>query len=253
VRRADLHAASVRRPPLREQRAVARVLDLLDRRAALLRQLDAKLAGMARAMFQLVPTTRRVRVAELCARIGNGATPPRHDAKCWGGEVPWFRSGELQDGPLVEAGERLTNHALEETACRSWPSGATLVAMYASPTVGRLGLLTTEAAANQACCALVPRKEIGAGFLFHAMLERRERLQHLATGAVQQNVNQRVVREHEVEAPDARTARAFSERVAPLWRQRVNYTRELRKLAALRATVLPELVTGRLAVHALSR
>lgn len=246
VRRVDLHAAAVRRPPLREQRAIARVLDLLDRRAALLRQLDAKLAGMARAMFRLVPSTRRVRVHELCARIGNGATPPRRDAACWNGAVPWFRSGELRDGPLVHPGESITDHALAATACRRWPAGTTLVAMYASPTVGRLGLLATDAAANQACCALVPRDEVGAGFVFHAMLESRARLQHLATGAVQQNISQRVVREHEVDAPDARTARAFSERVAPLWRQRTNHARELAKLAAFRATLLPELVTGRL-------
>ena len=58
--------------------------------------------------------------------------------------------------------------------------------MYASPTVGRLGVLEAPAAVNQACCALVPRPEYGAWFLLHALLETRDRLQHLATGAAQQ-------------------------------------------------------------------
>jgi type I restriction enzyme S subunit len=244
VHRGHLHEVIVPRPPLRAQRAIGRTLATLDRRRAVLARMDRNLAETAAELYRLVPGGPRRRVATLCSDIGNGATPPRRDAACWHGAIPWFRSGELRDGPLVHAAESITDRGRERSRC--WPAGTVLVAMYASPTVGRLGVLTSPASANQACCALVVRPDYGAWFLFHALLATRDRLQRLATGAAQQNISQRTVRAHALRAPRAAVARAFHDRVAPLHALRAAHARETRALRAWRDTLVPELVTGRL-------
>jgi type I restriction enzyme S subunit len=202
--------------------------------------MDARVAGMAEALFAMVPRGRPRRVGELCSGMGVGRTPPRRAAGCRGGQgaedgVPWFRRGDLDDAPMVHAPEALAPGGLDRS--RVWPAGTVLVAMYASPTVGRLGILDVPAAANQACAALVARPEYGAHFLFHALLATRDRLKSLAAGAAQQNVSLRLVREHEVDAPSPRVARAFDARAARLHALRAAYRRELRALAALRDAV----------------
>lgn len=244
VHRDHLHEVVVPRPPLRTQRTIGRTLATLDRRRALLARMDRNLAATAAELYRLVPRGARRPVDALCTAVGNGATPPRREAACWNGATPWFKSGELRDGPLVHAAESITERGEEHS--RRWPAGTVLVAMYASPTVGRLGVLASPAAANQACCALAPRPEYGAWFLFHALLATRDRLQHVATGAAQQNISQRTVRAHELRVPGAAVARTFHERVAPLQALRAAHAREARTLRAWRDALLPELVAGRL-------
>jgi len=233
VSRGQLYALPVPRPPLRRQREIAAALARLDRRAALLERMERTLAAMADACFALAGSGRRARVEDLCARIGNGRTPPRRDPRCWGGDLPWYRSGELDDGPLVHAAERVTG----EARCRRWPAGTVVVAMYARPTVGRLGVLAQPAALNQACCALVP--EAGAWTLFHALKDSRARLADLAGGAVQQSVSQRVVREHEVRVPEGR---ALEARIGRLHALRAAHRRELLVLRAWRDARLADLL-----------
>jgi len=244
VHRGHLHEVVVPRPPLRTQRAIGRTLATLDRRRALLARMDRNLRESAAELYRLVPGGPRRRVDTLCSAIGNGGTPPRLDAACWHGSTPWFRSGELTDGPLVHAAESITARGRERS--RRWPAGTVLVAMYASPTVGRVGVLETPAAANQACCALVARPAYGAWFLFHALLATRDRLQHLATGAAQQNISQRTVRAHLLRVPRAAVACAFHDRVSPLHALRAAHTREARTLRAWRDTLLPELLGNRI-------
>ena len=241
VARRHLEDLIVRRPPLAEQRAIGVRLAKLDRRRDLLDAMDARVAGMAQALFAMLPRGKPRKIDELCAEIGAGGTPPRRDPACWGGTVPWYRSGDLDDAPLVQAPEALTDHGLARAHAVVWPAGTVLLAMYASPTVGRLGLLASPASANQACAALVARPEYGAHFLFQSLLATRDRLKSLAAGAAQQNINLRLVREHEIPAPSPRIARGFDTKAARLHALRAAYRRELRALAALRAAAIAEL------------
>jgi type I restriction enzyme S subunit len=204
VSRAQLHSLPVQRPPLREQRNKG----------------------------------RSVRVETLCRAIANGGTPSRGASALWNGGMPWFRSGELRDGPLIRSIETITERALAESACRRFPRGTVLVALYASPTVGRLGVLEIEAAANQACCALLPKSETVQWILFHSLRAHRRRLQRLAVGAVQQNISQRVIRELEIPLPSRSALRSVREKVAPLHRLRGAQAREIHALKAWRDATL---------------
>jgi type I restriction enzyme S subunit len=237
VSRRHLHDVEVALPPLRAQRAIAETVARLDRRRELLLGLDRHAAELAAALHALLPRGRPRRLEELCAEVKSGSTPPRRDRE---GRVPWYRSGDLRDGPLVRAPEGLT--ARGAARARVWPQGTVLFAMYAAPTVGRLGLLAEPAAANQACAALVPHAEPGGHFLFHALLATRDRLRALAAGAAQQNVNLRLVREHEVDVPDPGAARAFDRKAARLHALRAAYLREIHALEALRGATLREML-----------
>ena len=188
------------------------------------------------------------RVDDLCSRVENGGTPKRMVPTYWGGSVPWFKTGELTDGPLLVSEETITKEGLSSSSCKLWPIGTILIALYASPTVGRLGILEVPGTANQACSALLAKPEFGNLFLFYTLLSTRDRLQQIAVGAAQQNISQQDVRDHRVIAPLAAIARAFHDLVGPLHQRRVNLIRESRTLAALRDALLPKLIRGEIRV-----
>lgn len=184
-------------------------------------------------------------IDDLCLLIENGGTPKRMEPKYWhGGTIPWFKTGELNDGPLIDSEEAITEHGLSNSSCKLWPKNTILIALYASPTVGRLGILEAPGTANQACSALLAKPEYGYLFLFYKLLFSREELQNVAVGAAQQNISQQVVRHHEILIPSQETAFAFQQIIEINYSMRVINEKQSRILAAIRDELLPRLLSG---------
>jgi len=112
------------------------------------------------------------------------------------------KTKELRDRPIGDTEEHITDAALEETAVKLLPRGTLLMAIYASPTVGRLGILNTQAACNQACAALlIDPERADHRFVFYGLLHHRARLQQAASGSAQQNISGRIVKAFEMPFP----------------------------------------------------
>ncbi|AGA32729.1 Type I restriction-modification system, specificity subunit S [Thioalkalivibrio nitratireducens DSM 14787] len=97
----------------------------------------------------------------------SGGTPSssRYE-EYFGGDIPWLRSLDLNDGVIAEYKVSVTEKALIETSCRVVPKGSVLIAMYGGDgTIGKNGLLGFDAAINQALCAFLPSKKHLASYL----------------------------------------------------------------------------------------
>ncbi|MDI1346118.1 MAG: restriction endonuclease subunit S [Pseudolabrys sp.] len=188
-------------------------------------------------------------IDELCKKIESGGTPARNRPEFWSeNEIPWFKTGELFDCPLISSEETISQAGLRDSACKLWKPGTVLFALYASPTLGRLGVLEVDGTANQACAALVPKDNVGIQFVFFTLQNAREDLQRVSAGAAQQNINQKILRSHATLVPPTTITQAFENITAPLYRQRVHNTRESRTLATLRDALLPKLLSGEMRV-----
>jgi type I restriction enzyme S subunit len=186
-------------------------------------------------------------VDSLCQSIASGGTPARMNPAFWeNGRIPWFKTGELLDGPLLDSEEHITETALENSSCKLWPAGTILLALYASPTVGRLGVLTQPGTANQAAAGLIAKPAYGVPFLRRALLAARAKLQAIAVGAAQQNINQGVLKAHRVVIPNTSVAEVYARLVAPLDTRQVTLAEQSRALGALRDALLPKLISGEL-------
>ena len=60
----------------------------------------------------------------------SGATPPRTQSEYYGGNIPWLKTGDLNDGYVWDVPETITEMALEKTSVRLNPIGSVLMAMY---------------------------------------------------------------------------------------------------------------------------
>ncbi len=180
----------------------------------------------------------------LCSMIQAGQTPKRSVAKNWdGGTIPWFKTGELRDGPLLDSDERVT----EAANSRMFEPPAIFMAIYGSPTVGRLGWVTEPCSCNQASLALRTREpDTSQEWLWYQLLELRAQFNSMAQGAAQQNISKEKVASTRVALPPRELLVAFSAAVSPMREQWHVLAATNRRLASTRDLLLPRLVTGRL-------
>ncbi len=266
----DLKRVELPLPPLKEQRAIAHILGTLDDKIELNRRMNQTLEAMARALFKswfvdfdgipaediqeselgLIPKGWRIgSIEDLCASITSGGTPARKNPEFWDrGTIPWFKTGELQDGPLLDSEEKITEAALRNSSCKLWPSGTILFALYASPTVGRLGILSSPGTSNQAAAGLIAKDSIGLPFLRRTLIQAREKLQSIAVGAAQQNINLGILKSHRIALPPEDIARRYSELVYPWDTMQSELAKQAQILTRLRDTLLPRLVSGKLRI-----
>ena len=117
----------------------------------------------------------------------SGATPSRLRKDYYGGNIPWLKTGDLNDGTITEIPEYITDIALQETSVKLNPAGSILIAMYGA-TIGKIGILSFPATTNQACCACIDYK-IEQMYLFYFLLANRENFISMGGGGAQPNIS----------------------------------------------------------------
>ncbi|CAI7727454.1 restriction endonuclease subunit S [Bacillus altitudinis] len=117
-----------------------------------------------------------------------GATPSRSNPEYYGGNIPWLKTGDLNDGYIDEVPEYISEKALEKTSVRLNPVGSVLMAMYGA-TIGKLGILNIEATTNQACCACIPYEGIYNKYLFYYLMGQRRAYIKMGAGGAQPNIS----------------------------------------------------------------
>ena len=130
----------------------------------------------------------------------SGATPNRLNKDYYGGDIPWLKTGDLNDGYIYEIPETITQKALEETSVKLNPAGSVLIAMYGA-TIGKVGILTFPATTNQACCACVDYQGIDQLYLFYFLLSHKEEFIMLGGGGAQPNISKEKIVDTYVPVP----------------------------------------------------
>ena len=118
----------------------------------------------------------------------SGATPSRLCKEYYGGDIPWLKTGDLNDGYITDIPEYITQRALKETSVKLNPAGSVLIAMYGA-TIGKVGILTFPATTNQACCACVEYKATDQQYLFYFLLSYKENFICQGGGGAQPNIS----------------------------------------------------------------
>ena len=121
-------------------------------------------------------------------RWQSGSTPNRLNKTYYGGNIPWLKTGDLNDGYITHIPEYITEKALNETSVKLNPIGSVLIAMYGA-TIGKIGILTFAATTNQACCACDVFEGIEKEYLFYFLLSHKEEFIKLGGGGAQPNIS----------------------------------------------------------------
>lgn len=128
------------------------------------------------------------------ANTTSGGTPKRGVAEYYNGDVPWVKSGDLNDSHLNKVDEYITQLGLEKSSAKLFKPGTLLIALYGA-TIGRLSILNFEASTNQAVCGITVPENVDVKYLFYYLLSIRQKLIDQGKGGAQPNINQQIVKE----------------------------------------------------------
>jgi type I restriction enzyme S subunit len=122
----------------------------------------------------------------------SGGTPSRSNKTYYGGNIPWLKTGDLNDGLISDIPESITEEAVANSSAKINPTGSVLIAMYGA-TIGKLGILTFPATTNQACCACIEFNAIIQLYLFYFLLSQRNEFIAKGGGGAQPNISKEII------------------------------------------------------------
>lgn len=265
----QLRNKTVALPPLDQQKRIADILSAYDKLIENSRRQIALLEEAAQRLYKewfvdlrfpgyettpiidgLPEGWRTCSISDVCERIQSGSTPSRKHSAYWDKEeMRWFKTAELLDGYLFDSGEHISMEAVEQTAVKIFPAGSILMAIYASPTLGRLGILTEDSTFNQAALGFVPDSQVVTReWLFLKLKELREEFNSVARGAGQQNISGEIVKQYPIVVPPTKLILKFGTQVSPLFRAEKESQNTILIAREARDRLLPKLMSGEIEV-----
>jgi len=234
-----------------EQKAIAEVLSSIDDKIELLHRQNTTLEEMAMTLFRkwFIEDAKgdweECILDDLCLKIASGGTPSTKIKEYYDGHINWYSTKELNDCFLFESEKKITLQGLENSSAKLFPKGTIVMAIYAAPTVGRLGILANEASFNQAACGLIPNTEVcSKEFLYLYLKNERENLNTMATGSAQQNLNVNKIKTYPTIKVPKNIMIRFNKIVIPIFHKIENNSYQIQTLEKLRDTLLPKLMSG---------
>ncbi len=246
-------------PPLPEQKSIASILTSFDNKIELLQAQNKTLEELAQTLFKEwfgkykvgdeLPDGWRVGVIEdLTVRMNSGGTPSTKEESYYNGNINWFSTKELQDNFIFESDKKITEKGLNNSSTKLFPKDTIIMAIYAAPTVGRLGILNQESAFNQAAVGLVAKNEIGYPFVFLLLKYFRDDFNNLSNGAAQQNLNVGLVKNYKISIPNEETFKHFNDKLTPVFEKIRANSIQIQTLTKTRDELLPKLMSGEIRV-----
>jgi type I restriction enzyme S subunit len=177
------------------------------------------------------------------AVTSSGGTPSRSNSSFYTGNICWVTTSELRDNYIFETLEHITEEAVQKSSAKIFPKGTLLVAMYGA-TIGKLGILQTDAATNQACCAIMPLDSMDTSFLYYWFLQNRNMIIDMGCGAGQPNISQKLVKSLNIKHPALEEQQAISSILRDLDSEIVVLEKKLQKLIQAKSGMISKLLTG---------
>lgn len=182
------------------------------------------------------------KIGEVC-NTASGGTPSRSNPNYYTGKIKWFTTTELNDGWLLDSIEHISEEAIRNSSAKIFKEGTLLMAMYGA-TIGKLGILSSEAATNQACCAF-ESKEMDIIFLFYFLFAKRQQILSLGAGAGQPNISQQIIKNIPINIPPIKEQHAIADILTSMDDEISLLESERAKYEQIRSGMMEELLTGK--------
>jgi type I restriction enzyme, S subunit len=257
VSKSSMQARDILVPPLAEQQRIVGVLDEAFAGLATAKAHVEKNLQNARAVFeshlQSVFTQRgkgwvEKRLGDV-AEVQSGGTPLVSQKQFWGGDIPWYSSGELNATYTSDSERHITNAGLAGSNAKLFPKGSLLVGMYDTAAL-KMSVLDRDGAFNQAIAGIKPNERIDVEFLLHAINSIKPKLLLARRGVRQKNLSLGKIKDIVLPLPEAGKQRSLASRLRAVMietqRLEALYRQKRVALAALKKSLLHQAFSGAL-------
>ena len=183
------------------------------------------------------------------AEVQSGGTPSVPEKTYWGGNIPWYSSGELNEIHTTDPERKITEAGLNNSNAKLFPKGALLIGMYDTAAL-KMSILDRDGTFNQAIAGVKPNERVEVEFILHAINAVKPRLLLERRGVRQKNLSLGKIKEIKIPIPLPTMQRAvvmsLRNVVAETQRLARIYERKLAALAELKKSLLHQAFTGEL-------
>lgn len=241
-------------PELSEQKKIAGILKAFDDKIALNNKINEnlyqQLASYYRHLFSaIIPSTS---VGELADSIFSGGTPSTSNETYWNGQHNWLSSGETSDRFIVSTIKTITDAGVSNSSTRKANKYDIVIASAGQGhTRGQASMLLTDAYVNQSIIVIHAASDY-LPYLFWNIANRYEELRVISnSNSIRGSLTTKMIGSLSIPKVNITQIQQFSDYAWPIVKTIENNLHENCRLAVMRDTLLPRLMSGELDVSAL--
>lgn len=193
-----------------------------------------------------------IELGALCQFQEGYVNPAQTHPEYFGGDVKWLRAVDINESFIIETSRTLTQTGFQSAKKSAYLFSPNTIAISKSGTIGRLGIVGDYMCGNRAVINIAPKDPLLLPYIYAFLKSHQKQFPDLAVGSVQKNLYVSLLEPLPVRilAPDSLSE--FCNAGNAILNAVYNNCQENIRLAQLRDTLLPRLMTGELDVSRLT-
>ena len=179
-----------------------------------------------------------------------GGTPSTTNKSYWeNGIIPWINSGAINDFPIINASQHITEAGLNNSATQLMPKKTVVLPFVISINKNiRISITGIETSGNQSVLGIIENEKIPCEFIYYWVEKMKDDIYSWATGGAQQHINKNNIDNTLILIPNDDVINNFKKPLIPIFDKILNNSYEIQNLAQIRDSLLPRLMSGKIRV-----
>ena len=247
------------------QTLMVKVPDLETQQSGILKSLDDKIAANRKIndnLYEMVNAyytslfkdveCEMTTIGNYAERIYSGGTPTTSNAAYWGGTFGWFSSGETRNRFVISTEKSITQTGIDNSSTKLASKHDIVMASAGQGfTRGQTSMLLIDTYVNQSVIVIHADRNI-LPYLFWNLANRYEELRAISdSSSIRGSLTTKMIAAFEIPLANNDVIQTFSDFAWAVIPQIENNLLENERLAALRDSLLPKLMSGELDVSAI--
>lgn len=242
-------------PDLNNQKRIAAVLSSLDDKIENNQKLNDNLYEIVNAYYTSLfkdVECEMTTIGNYAERIYSGGTPTTSNAAYWDGTFGWFSSGETRNRFVISTEKSITQTGIDNSSTKLASKHDIVMASAGQGfTRGQTSMLLIDTYVNQSVIVIHADRNI-LPYLFWNLANRYEELRAISdSSSIRGSLTTKMIAAFEIPCANNDVIQTFSGFAWAVIPQIENNLLENERLAALRDSLLPKLMTGEIDVSAI--
>lgn len=239
-------------PPLPIQEKIASILQLIDDKITTNNSINDNLYEMVNAYYTSLfkdVECEMTTIGNYAEHIYSGGTPTTSNAAYWGGTFGWFSSGETRNRFVISTEKSITQTGIDNSSTKLASKHDIVMASAGQGfTRGQTSMLLIDTYVNQSVIVIHADRNI-LPYLFWNLANRYEELRAISdSSSIRGSLTTKMIAAFEIPLANNDVIQTFSDFAWAVIPQIENNLLENERLAALRDSLLPKLMSGELDV-----
>ena len=237
------------------QRKIADILSSLDAKIEVNQRINDNLYEIVNAYYTSLfkdVECEMTTIGNYAERIYSGGTPTTSNAAYWDGTFGWFSSGETRNRFVISTEKSITQTGIDNSSTKLASKHDIVIASAGQGfTRGQTSMLLIDTYVNQSVIVIHADRNI-LPYLFWNLANRYEELRAISdSSSIRGSLTTKMIAAFEIPLANNDVIQTFSDFAWAVIPQIENNLLENERLAALRDSLLPKLMSGELDVSAI--